>query len=125
MSSSVFAFLLSKAPVGSSARTMLGAEIEGRSYGGGMLKLEPREAAALPVPSPHLVARCASELRAIRPYVEKALEKRDFDAAVALVDAILIPGTGADEASFAQMKSCAILMRLRRKKRSQVKKAGS
>lgn len=104
--------------------TMLGAEIEGRSYGGGMLKLEPREAAALPVPSPQLVARCASELQAIRPYVEKALEKRDFDAAVALVDAILIPGTGADEASFAQMKSCAILMRLRRKKRSQVKKVG-
>ena len=35
--------------------TTLGAEMIGRSYGGGMLKLEPREADQLPMPSPHLV----------------------------------------------------------------------
>ena len=102
--------------------TMLGAEVVGRAYGGGMLKLEPREAALLPVPAPSLVAACAGELRAVRPYVERALEKRDFDAAVTLVDAVLIARTGADEAGYAQMKSCATLMRLRRKKRSKAKK---
>jgi adenine-specific DNA-methyltransferase len=30
--------------------TMLGAELFGRSYGGGILKMEPREAASPPVP---------------------------------------------------------------------------
>ncbi len=35
--------------------TLLSSEIEGRAYGGGMLKVEPREAARLQVPSPALV----------------------------------------------------------------------
>ncbi|MBI3492572.1 MAG: N-6 DNA methylase, partial [Acidobacteria bacterium] len=35
--------------------TLLGSELVGRSYGGGMLKLEPREADLLPVPSRALV----------------------------------------------------------------------
>ena len=35
--------------------TLLGAELVGRAYGGGMLKIEPREADQLPVPSPGLL----------------------------------------------------------------------
>ena len=50
--------------------TMFGAEITGRAYGGGMLKLEPREAGMLAVPSPVLVASCADDLRTVAPYVE-------------------------------------------------------
>lgn len=101
--------------------TMLGAEMVGRAYGGGILKLEPREATQLPVPSPALVARCAPELRAVHPYVEQLLEKRDFDGAIALVDAVFAAAAGG-ETAWAQMKSSATLMRLRRKKRSQVKR---
>lgn len=102
--------------------TLFGAEITGRAYGGGMLKLEPREAAQLAVPSPTLVASCADDLRAVAPYVGKLLEKRDYDGAASLVDAVLIPRTSLQEAGFVQMRSSATLMRLRRKKRSQFKK---
>lgn len=104
--------------------TMFGAEITGRAYGGGMLKLEPREASQLAVPSSALVASCANDLRAVAPYVEKLLEKRDYDGAISLVDAVLIPRTSLQEVSFVQMKSNATLMRLRRKKRAKFKKVG-
>jgi adenine-specific DNA-methyltransferase len=37
--------------------SLLGAEIFGRSYGGGILKMEPGEAAVLPVPNPEALAK--------------------------------------------------------------------
>lgn len=98
--------------------TMLGAEIKGRAYGGGILKLEPREAAALPVPSPALVRACASELRALKPYVSELLRSRDFDGALSLVDAVLVPKLGVEEGRYLQFRSSATLMRTRRKTRS-------
>jgi adenine-specific DNA-methyltransferase len=45
--------------------TLLGAELVGRSYGGGILKLEPKEADKLPLPSPTVLARVAPKLRAL------------------------------------------------------------
>lgn len=42
--------------------TLLGAELVGRSYGGGILKLEPREADQLPLPSPETLQAVAPEL---------------------------------------------------------------
>lgn len=70
--------------------TMLGAEMVGRAYGGGMLKLEPREADKLPVPSPELVNACATELRALRPQLAKALRQNNLAAAVKLVDRVIL-----------------------------------
>lgn len=43
--------------------TGLGAEFIGRAYGGGLLKLEPREAGRLPVPEIALVSRHAQSLK--------------------------------------------------------------
>ncbi|MBM3854895.1 MAG: SAM-dependent DNA methyltransferase, partial [Verrucomicrobia bacterium] len=70
--------------------TLLGAEMVGRSYGGGLLKLEPKEADLLPVPSPATVEATASELRALRPQLAKSLRQGKLSNAVDLVDAVLL-----------------------------------
>lgn len=72
--------------------TLLGAEMVGRSYGGGLLKLEPREADLLPVPSPPALRNVASELRALRPQLAKWLRQGKLANAVDLVDGVLLRG---------------------------------
>jgi adenine-specific DNA methylase len=69
--------------------SLLGAEVHGRSYGGGLLKLEPREADRIPVPSFLLVQEQRNHLIAIRPQVAYALERGNLAKAVAMVDQIL------------------------------------
>lgn len=70
--------------------TLLGAEVVGRAYGGGMLKHEPREADLLPVPSAATLEAVADELRAIRPQIGRALRGAKPQRAIDLVDTILL-----------------------------------
>lgn len=70
--------------------TLLGAETVGRSYGGGMLKLEPKEADVLPVPSPALVEQAREGLAATRAEVRTALDSGRLNDAVSLVDEVLL-----------------------------------
>lgn len=70
--------------------TLLGSELVGRTYGGGILKLEPKEADVLPVPSPETVQEVASPLRALRPQLARYLRTGDLTAVVKLVDRILL-----------------------------------
>lgn len=70
--------------------SLLSAEIVGRAYGGGLLKLEPKEADKLLVPSFALLAEVAHELRGIRGQVGKLLRKGDLSAASKLVDRVIL-----------------------------------
>lgn len=72
--------------------TLVGAETVGRAYGGGMLKIEPREADRLPVPSPALVARAHPALTAVRPQLATHLRNGRLLDAARLVDDVLLVG---------------------------------
>lgn len=99
--------------------TMLGAEITGRAYGGGMLKLEPKEADRLPVPSLALVQRCAAELRALRPQLAGALRRGNLLEAAATVDKVLlVEGCGLSRATVRAIADAHAAMSARRTSRS-------
>lgn len=74
--------------------TLLNAEMVGRSYGGGILKLEPKEADVWGVPSPDLVADHADALRKIRSQVARTLRAGRLLEAVTMVDDALLIGPG-------------------------------
>ena len=70
--------------------TLLSAELVGRSYGGGILKIEPREADQWLMPSPALLEQHREALVAVRSAVMRRIRARDLLGAVALVDDILL-----------------------------------
>lgn len=70
--------------------TLLGAEMVGRAYGGGMLKVEPREADQLPLPAPSLIQAAADQLRALSPQLAQALRNDELLDAVRRVDRLLL-----------------------------------
>jgi hypothetical protein len=71
--------------------TLLGAEIVGRAYGGGLLKLEPREADVVPVPAPSVLAGPAGiRLRDLRPKLMRALRRGAVQDVVDAVDRVLL-----------------------------------
>lgn len=95
--------------------TVLGAELVGRAYGGGMLKLEPKEADLLPVPNPALVAAVGEGLRAIGPRLGEALRGGALDAAIDMVDRVLlIEGAGVGEAEVDALRSARASLFARR-----------
>ena len=70
--------------------TLLGAEVVGRSYGGGLLKLEPREADNLPVLSLSSIVKYKDELKSIQPQLAEFLRSGDVLSATDAVDKIVL-----------------------------------
>ncbi|KQS14819.1 methyltransferase [Curtobacterium sp. Leaf183] len=75
--------------------TLLSAERVGRTYGGGILKLEPREADRWAMPTPTLVHARAAALAAVRHTVAHKLQAGRLHDAVQLVDVALFAGAAS------------------------------
>lgn len=80
--------------------TLLHAEMVGRAYGGGILKIEPKEADVWAMPSPSLVAARAVKLSEAKRAVAKLLDRGRLLDAVEIVDQVLL---GDDEVSATQI----------------------
>lgn len=91
--------------------TLLSAEIEGRSYGGGVLKLEPREATKLFVP--RLTPALNETLRRELGRIDGLVRDGKVDEASAVVDTIVLgPSFRRDE--IAQVRAVLASLRARR-----------
>lgn len=83
--------------------TLLHAEIVGRAYGGGILKIEPKEADNWAMPSPALISKRADKLRSIKPQVAQLLVAGRLIDAVTMVDEVLFPN--CEELNLNQLQS--------------------
>lgn len=84
---------MSLLPIGVlNSASLLSAEVVGRAYGGGLLKLEPREAERMLVPSPLALCDARERLRAVRGDVAQRLAAGRLDDAVGLVDDVVLCG---------------------------------
>jgi hypothetical protein len=100
--------------------TMLGAEINGRSYGGGVLKMEPREAAVLPLPSPAVMAKAWAVLEPQRRSLDTQLRNGQWTEVAKRVDeAVLGVGAGLAAGDIALLLSAARQRRGRRIRRAE------
>lgn len=70
--------------------TLLGSEVVGRSYGGGLLKHEPKEADLMPVPTADILKAALPELMMIAPQLAVALRQNKLLKAVEMVDSIIL-----------------------------------
>lgn len=97
--------------------TLLSAEMVGRSYGGGVLKVEPREADRWLMPSPRLIFEHADELRALKLGVVRLLRSGRLEEVSSRVDEVLM-GRALKNSETVAIRSAHSSLQLRRTGRS-------
>jgi hypothetical protein len=109
--------------------TLLSCELTGRSYGGGVLKLEPREADHLLVPEITLVRRVQDGIGNLLELVDTALRSGradNIDHAVQQVDeVVLIQGCGLSHKDVEEMRAIGSDLRERRRSRKPSRRASA
>lgn len=100
--------------------SLLGAEVFGRSYGGGVLKMEPREAAMLPVPTPADLQATWERLRPSSTMLDEWLASGRWTDVVTRVDDVLLREViGLEPYQVEQLRAAADALRSRRLIRSE------
>jgi hypothetical protein len=92
--------------------TLLSAELVGRSYGGGILKLEPTEAERLLIPT--FPASAANRL----PHIDGAIRRGDVNAALDIVDAIVLRPLGLSDREIEGLRNARENLFARRRART-------
>ena len=100
--------------------TMVGAETLGRSYGGGILKMEPREAASLPVPKLDHLRAAWKVLEGRQAEFDDNLRRKEWWCVVSEVDRVLLKDVmGLSAEDVVGLQEAAAYMRVRRTRQTE------